>query len=248
MAHRKSSAFSAFLLALLVGAACRSEKAAPTDWYVVAVEGLALREHPRASARTIAQLPYGTRVKFLDQAPQRDEDGVLWLEVERKSERGWASGDLLNTTPVDLARIDRRDLKGLVLFSAPSNLKLQGGQLLGTANGKEYGLSHYRHKGADLFLLERKLRYVGDRVEWMVVDALVLDPAPRYLVPYGSPDGCRDNQGKPLQIVGNSASAGVTRGDQVEQRLVRAWRVEEGSERFVPISPEGLVCRVPASP
>lgn len=234
-------------LLLALAPACRDRAGAPNQWHVVAVGGLALRQTPGENGRVISTLPYGASVKLLGETKERDANGVRWLEVAHGDLRGWASGDLLNTAPVDQARIAAREFKGLILFSPPSNLHHQGGHLLGSVNGKEYGVSHYRHINADVLLLEQKLRYVGDRVEWKVVDALVIDPAPKTLVGFSGDmvGSCRDAAGTAISMIGEPAPGGNRNGGVLEQSVIRAWRIDESKERFHPLAPAGLLCSTP---
>lgn len=222
---------------------CKRSRTVSNDWFVVADAGLHIREAPHAAAKSLGLLPYGARVLYLGQSTERDDQGIRWLEVEHKGLKGWASGDALNTAAIDPERLQKRDFKGLVLYTAPSSMQLQGGQLLGSHEGTEYGFSHYKHRGADVFLLERKLRYVADRVEWSVVDALVLDPGASHLLDYGQGDNCRDADGRSLHLFGETTSAGSSPArDGAALTLVRGWQVDLASRKFKAVDVKGVTC------
>ncbi len=232
-----------FLGFVAPGCRCR-DQGPPTEWFVVATEGLSIREKPGEQGRLLGTAPFGASVRFLSQTEERDANGVRWLEVQHGQTRGWASGDHLNTQRLDLDRIKRRDFKGLVLFNAPTSLESQGGQMVGNAGGKEYGLSHYRHAGAEVVFLERKLRYIGDRVEWLVADVLVLDPAPHAVI-LEAGGNCTDSSGA-VSLVGVPLRSGKREGTAMVHALERAWRIDLAGERLTPISVAGISCRSPA--
>lgn len=77
-----------------------SEKVLPSDLIVIAKSGLVLREYPSQSAKSIAIIPFKTKVSLIEaseQSVQIKEITAPWYKVKWGTKEGWAFSGFLKT-------------------------------------------------------------------------------------------------------------------------------------------------------